>query len=325
MTLPAWEACLGCDNCGLAEMGASAGGRGRKLVAGRRPGRRSGVGFGFRLIAFVLRPILMVLTRRDWKGGENIPPSGQGVVVTGNHISHFDPLTFAHFLWDNGRATRYLAKESVFRIPVVGRVVAAAKQIPVYRESRDASQAYRDAVAAVKAGELVAIYPEGTITREPDMWPMVGKTGAARVALQTGCDVIPVAQWGANHVLPPYQKRLKLLPPKTIHVTAGPPVDLDDLRGQPVTADVLREATDRIIDAITRQLADIRGETPPAVRFDLKAAGLPPTGDPNAANDDGDPGGGDGGNGSADISQALGNLDDASSRADGGKADQGEP
>ncbi|MBB5790000.1 1-acyl-sn-glycerol-3-phosphate acyltransferase [Jiangella mangrovi] len=249
-------------------------------MAGPSANGPAGVGFAFKFIATLLRPFLMAFTRQNWRGGEHIPPAGTGVVVAGNHISHFDPLSFAHFLWDNGRATRYLAKSGVFRVPVFGRLITAAGQIPVYRESRDASQAYRAAVAAVDAGELVAIYPEGTISRDPGLWPMVGKTGAARVALETGCDVIPVAQWGANHVLAPYSKRIRLLPRKTMSVTAGPPVDLDDLRGKPVDAVALRIATDRIMAAITAQLAEIRGEIAPAERFDPKAVGLPPVGDP---------------------------------------------
>lgn len=249
-------------------------------MADRRRRRHAGAGLAFRAIAFVLRPFLMLITRRNWTGGEHIPPPGTGVVVAANHISHFDPLTFAHFLWDHGRATRYLAKEGVFRIPVVGRIVAAARQIPVFRESRDASQAYRAAVDAVNAGELVAIYPEGTITRDPGMWPMVGKTGAARIALETGCDVIPVAQWGAHEVLAPYSKRPRLFPRKVMHVSAGPPVQLDDLRGVALTAEIVRRAQDRIDDAITAQLAAIRHESAPQRRFDVRAAGLPPIGDP---------------------------------------------
>ena len=90
-------------------------------------------------------------------------------------------------------------------MPVVGWVVRNSGQIPVFRESRDAAEAFRGAVAAIEAGECVAVYAEGTITRDPDMWPMVGKTGAARVALATGCPVIPVAQWGPEQLLPPYK------------------------------------------------------------------------------------------------------------------------
>ncbi len=243
-------------------------------------GPKQRLGFWYRFVAAILRPILMVITRRDWRGTEHLPGVGVGVVVSPNHISYADPLTFAHFLWDNGRAPRYLAKEGVFRIPVVGRIIAACGQIPVYRESRNAARAFRDAVAAVQAGECVGIYPEGTITRDPGLWPMAGKTGAARVALETGCAVIPVAQWGPQEILAPYSKRIRLLPPKTVHVLAGPPVDLDDLRSRPITPPVLRDATDRILDAITAQLAELRGELPPATRFDPAQAGLPRTGRP---------------------------------------------
>lgn len=231
-------------------------------------GPRQRLGFWYRLLAHLLRPILMRTTRREWAGAEHLPGVGVGVVVAPNHISYADPLTLAHFLWDNGRAPRYLAKESLFRIPILGRIIAACGQIPVYRASRDAARAYRDAVAAVRAGECVGIYPEGTITKDPALWPMKGKTGAARVALETRCPVIPIAQWGPQEILPPYSNRLRLLPPKTMRVLAGPPVDLRDLQGKPVTPEILRTASDRIVDAITSALAEVRGELPPATRFD---------------------------------------------------------
>jgi 1-acyl-sn-glycerol-3-phosphate acyltransferase len=239
-------------------------------------GPRQKLGFWYRVVAGIIRPVLMVFTKRNWHGTEHLPPVGTGVVVAPNHISHLDPLTFAHFLWDAGRAPRYLGKESLFRVPVIGKIIASCGQIPVYRESRDAAKAYRAAVAAVEAGECVGVYPEGTITRDPDLWPMAGKSGAARIALQTGCDVIPVAQWGANHILAPYAKRLRLFPRKTMHVSAGSPVDLSDLRDQPITHELLERATNRIMDAITDQLAEIRGERPPAIRFDPRRRPVPP-------------------------------------------------
>lgn len=236
------------------------------------------LGFWYRIVAGIVRPVLMALTRRDWRGTEHLPPVGTGVVVSPNHVSYVDPFTFAHFLWDNGRAPRYLAKEAVFRIPVLGRVIGACGQIPVYRDSQDAARAYSDAVAAVERGECVGIYPEGTITRDPELWPMVGRTGAARVALETGCAVIPVAQWGPQRLLPPYAKLPRPFPRKTMGVSAGPPVDLDDLRNLPVTGATLREATDRIMDAITAELAKLRGEVQPASRFDPREAGPPSAG-----------------------------------------------
>ena len=73
------------------------------------------------------------------------------------------------------------------------------------------------------------VYPEGTITRDPDLWPMTGKSGAARIALATGCPVIPVGQWGAHQLLAPYSKKPDLFPRKKIIVLAGDPVDLSDL------------------------------------------------------------------------------------------------
>jgi 1-acyl-sn-glycerol-3-phosphate acyltransferase len=245
----------------------------------RSRARHGSIGFWYRLAVVLLRPLLMLLTRRDWRGAEHVPAVGGFVAVT-NHVSHVDPLTFAHFLYDNGRLPRFLGKEALFRLFFVGRVLRGAKQIPVYRESRDASKAFSAAVAAVRAGECVGIYPEATLTRDPDLWPMVGKTGAARVALETGAPVIPIAQWGPQELLAPYTKRPHLFPRKTMHVWAGPPVDLEDVRGRPVDAALLREVTERIMAAVTAMLEEIRGEQAPPTAFDPKLQGLPLTGDP---------------------------------------------
>lgn len=238
-------------------------------------------GWAWAFAVAVVKPLLLLFTKRRWVDGHKLPAEG-GCVVVGNHISHLDPLTFAHFVYDHGRLPRYLAKAAVFDVPFVGLIVRKAGQIPVYRLTADASLAFRAAVEAVQQGECVVVYPEGTISRDPDLWPMTGKTGAARIALSTGAPVIPVAQWGANHILPPYTARPHLVPRKTISMKAGDPVDLDDLRGKPLTPEVLREATDRIMDALTAQLADLRpAEQPPAVRFDPRKAGVREIGNPN--------------------------------------------
>ena len=144
-----------------------------------------------------------------------------------NHNSYLDPFAYAHFQYNTGRVPRFLAKAALFKKGFVGACMRGTGQIPVYRETTDALSAFRAAVDAVERGECVAFYPEGTLTRDPDQWPMTGKTGAARVALLTKCPVIPVAQWGANELLPPYAKKPSLFPRKTHHVLAGPPVDLD--------------------------------------------------------------------------------------------------
>jgi 1-acyl-sn-glycerol-3-phosphate acyltransferase len=239
------------------------------------------IGFWYRLAAIILRRPLILLTRRDWSGAEHLG-SGPMIVVT-NHVSHFDPLAFAHFVYDNGRLPRFLAKAGLFRVFFVGSVLRGAKQIPVYRDSADAQTAYAAAVEAVNRGECVAIYPEATLTRDPDLWPMVGKTGAARVALATGAPVIPIAQWGPQEVLPPYTKRPHLFPRRTMHVKAGPPVDLSEFEGRPIDAPLLHQVTEKIMVAITVLLEEIRGATAPAVRFDPRRAGLPTSGDPGRA------------------------------------------
>jgi 1-acyl-sn-glycerol-3-phosphate acyltransferase len=229
--------------------------------------RRGKLGFWYRLVVVVLKPLLLLFTKRDWRGRENVPRTG-GVILAINHISYVDPLTVSHFVHDLPREPRFLAKVEIFRLPLLGRVVRGAEQIPVHRNSADAAVALRDAVEALERGECLIIYPEGTVTRDPELWPMVGRTGVARLALTTGCPVVPVAQWGAHEILMPYAKRPHLLPRKTVHYSAGPPVDLSPFAGKPLTADVLRAATDTVMAAIRALLADLRGEPAPADVWD---------------------------------------------------------
>jgi 1-acyl-sn-glycerol-3-phosphate acyltransferase len=230
---------------------------------GRTAVNQRKLGFWYRLAVVVLRPPLMVFTRRDWQGGE-VLRDYCGVIVVANHISYADPLACAHFVHDAGRAPRFLAKSELFRLPLAGRLLAGADQIPVYRESKDAVGAFRAAVRAVEQGECVVIYPEGTLTRDPDLWPMTGKTGAARIALETGAPVIPVGQWGAHELLPAHQRLPRLLPRRTLRFRVGPPVDLSDYAGKEATPQVLRGATERIMAAITVLVGELRGEIPPA-------------------------------------------------------------
>jgi 1-acyl-sn-glycerol-3-phosphate acyltransferase len=241
-------------------------------VASRR------VGFWFRLAVTVLKPLSTATSRREWIHLDRIPAEG-GIVLTPNHNSYYDFLVMARVTWDARRPPRFLAKSDIFKVPVIGRVVRGAGQIPVYRQSAAAVSAMRDAVAAVNRGECVVVYPEGTLTRDPALWPMTGKTGAARIALATGCPVIPVAQWGAHRVLAPYTKRLRLFPRKKIRALVGEPVDLSDLMGRDPTVEVLRQATDRIMAAITALLAELRDEEPPAHLVDRHHAGRPEGGD----------------------------------------------
>ncbi|WP_343036726.1 lysophospholipid acyltransferase family protein [Flexivirga aerilata] len=215
-----------------------------------------------------LYPVMQRITVREWTGMENIPATG-GFVVASNHTSNMDHFPLAHFLVDAGRAPHYLAKSSLFKPPGVKQIMWGTGQIPVYRGTTKATSALSAAEEALERGACVCVYPEGTITREPDFWPMVGKSGAARLALETGVPLIPMAMWGTRDIMWPYKDKLpRIWPPKKVSVSAGPAVDLDDLRGGPVDGKSLRVATDRLMEDITGLLEGIRGAKAPDHRFD---------------------------------------------------------
>jgi 1-acyl-sn-glycerol-3-phosphate acyltransferase len=211
------------------------------------------------------------LTTRDWRYQEKVPQTG-GVIFVPNHISNADPLAVGQYLAFSGRWPRFLAKASVFRIPVIGRIIAACGQIPVERRSTRSKEALVAAAEAIEQGRALVIYPEGTISYDPDLWPMKGKTGAARLALTSGCPVVPIGQWGAQELMPGRKPRFpKLFPRKTLRVATGDPIPLDDLRAQPVSAATLDEATTRIMDAITVLVAELRHAVPPVHRYDPRS------------------------------------------------------
>ncbi len=226
----------------------------------------------YRVIASLLRPPLTLATRRHWSGAENLPPTG-GFIAVANHVTNFDPLTFAHFLVDHDVPVKFLAKRELFAIPFFGRILGMVGHIPVDRGTARAADSLKAAEDALRRGECVAIFPEGTLTHDPDGWPMRGKTGVARLALATRVPVIPIAQWGAHRVVPRFASLPRTLLPQRVDVMAGPPVDLSDLYDQPADAGTLRVATDRIMTRLTEQLAEIRGEVPPTRFWDRSVDG----------------------------------------------------
>ena len=240
-------------------------------------GKPLGATSWFRFGATLVRPILNLIAKRDWRGAENIPKSGAAIAVC-NHISYVDPLLFTHFLYDNGRAPRYLGKASLFKLPIIGRVLLGAGQIPVERETSSASQSLQHAIAFLNSGHLLGVYPEGTLTRDENYWPMKAKTGIARLAILTQVPVIPCAQWGAQKILPAYSKKLKLFPRTKVIVVAGKPLDFSKWYGKAEDPVALEEATAFVMSAITRLLEDLRNEKAPTEIFDPKKSQLPRTG-----------------------------------------------
>ena len=241
--------------------------------------RREPRGWAVITAAVILKPPLIAFISRDWIDLHKIPKTG-GCVVVFNHVSYLDPLTSAHLIDAAGRTPRYLAKSGLFENRLLGGFLKAAGQIPVARMSADAVGAFAAGVQGIHDGKAIIVYPEGTITRDPDGWPMRGKSGAARIALETGCPVIPVGQWGPQEVLPAYTKKPLLFPRKTVHLKVGDPVDLSDLLAQEHSNAVVLQATDRIMAALTRLVEDLRGEKAPEKRFDPRTAGVQETGNP---------------------------------------------
>jgi 1-acyl-sn-glycerol-3-phosphate acyltransferase len=219
-----------------------------------------------RLTVIILPPVINGLMGHEWHGQQNIRnvPADSGLILAVNHLSYADALAMCLFSYRSGRYPVFLAKSSLFEIKGLRAVMRGTGQLPVSRGQSDAALVLREVERALSNGAGVIFYPEGTATRDPDLWPMAARTGVARAALTTGVPVIPVAQWGAQRILPYGSVRPHLFPRTTVQVVAGPPVDLSAFQGQPLTSEVLREATQTIMKDITALLAGIRGETPPA-------------------------------------------------------------
>lgn len=232
-----------------------------------RGARRSARPWGgwLTLAIAILKPLLLLLTRHRWRGTHHVPAGG-GVIIAANHVAVTDPGVLAEFvLFGCGRVPAFLAKSSLFRVLLVGRILRGAHQIPVYRERADGGGALDEAVRRLRAGACVVIYPEGTVTQDPAGWPMRARTGVARLALDSGAPVIPVAQWGPQRI------RLGRRPVCT--TAAGPQLDLSRWAGVEPTTEVLRAVTAEVMAAIAGLVAQLRGEPAPSSVFEPRRDG----------------------------------------------------
>jgi 1-acyl-sn-glycerol-3-phosphate acyltransferase len=224
-------------------------------------------GFWIRLCVVILYPFDALLFRVRWHHLDRVtPPCDGGVIIAINHVSHIDTVLMARFVWQSGRVPRFMVKSGVFTKPLLGQIMRGAKQIPVYRGTTDAAKSLREAVAALDGGEAIVIYPEGTTTKDPKQWPMLAKTGIARlVLLSPDTPVVPVGQWGAQP-----QKGispLRRLRRRTAEASVGVPLDLSRFRGAEPNAEILREITDLIMSAVREEVAALRGEQAPVEYF----------------------------------------------------------
>lgn len=192
-----------------------------------------------------------------FEGDEHLPRTGPGIVV-GNHISYLDQFVSGYALVRAGRRPRFLGKAELFDIPLVGMVFRGAGQIPVRRGTGDGAP-LEAAARALDRGEVVVLYPEGTVTKDPDFMPMTGKTGAVRLSRMTGVPITPFASWGPQHV---WQKSGKgsLKFGRPFWTKAGPSIpprsrSVDD-------TDELRSDTQDLMDVLRSMVVDLRARYP---------------------------------------------------------------
>lgn len=229
--------------------------------------------FVLALVATILIPIVRLLFEVKPKGIEKLPKHGSYILVA-NHVTNVDALAMAYLVYVQlKRAPHFLAKESLFRVPVIGAILRAAGQIPVYRSGHRNDTPLKAAHAYLEAGHTIAIFPEGTLTRSPELWPMRGRSGAIRLALETGVPVFPVGQWGSEQILPQYGSKFRPGFWKPVNMIIGDEIDLSNYRKRQLNPDELNQATKVVMQTITELVEELRGEKAPLELWDPAKAG----------------------------------------------------
>lgn len=220
-----------------------------------------------------LRPVMAMLTKRHWIGEHNLPTEG-GFILAPNHMSNFDPVSMGFFMAAHGYEIRFLAKAELFRVPLIGPFMKWWGMVPVVRQSSQATDSLVHAREALSKGDPVGIYFEGTLTRDPAFWAMKGKTGTARLALDTSVPIVPVVQWGAQDVMDRYSPKIRLRR-TSMYICVLPPLDLSDIAADSSDHEAVREVTRRLQEALETGLSTLRNQIPPRTPWDPKAQGGP--------------------------------------------------
>lgn len=213
----------------------------------------------YRLAELAILPPIKLWFNWHFEGMEMVPTQGP-VLAACNHISYLDPLADGYFLEKAGRRPRFLAKAELFDNPFLRLVLRGTHQIPVQRGTGDPAPVVA-ATKALEKGEAIVVYPEGTVTTNPDFSPMKAKTGVARLSLATGVPVLPLAVWGAQYV---WQKSgpVSLRFGRPIWLKAGPQLDFSQFADRSDDPVVLRRVADEVMDALDGLVRGLRAEYP---------------------------------------------------------------
>lgn len=234
----------------------------------------------FWILAALILPLWSLMVQYRFTPDSKIPQKGP-FILSPNHYSEIDPLAIGVITWHMGRVPRFMAKASLFKVPVVKWFLNASGQIPVERSGSATGSGGNPMGAAaelIRREAGVVVYPEGSLTRDPDLWPMRGKSGAVRLALEGDIPIYPVAHWGTHHLMPRYGKTIRPFPRKRITVAIGEPLDLSEFRGKPIDQKTVTAATEKLMNEIARLLGELRGEEPPAKRWNPSERGQSETG-----------------------------------------------
>ncbi|MGI8774386.1 MAG: lysophospholipid acyltransferase family protein [Actinomycetota bacterium] len=215
----------------------------------------------------ILKPFLGTWFRWYVEGLENIPARGPAIVAF-NHIAYLDPLVAAYVIDKAKRRPRFLAKADLFEDKRIAWILKGAGQIEVRRGTRDAPMALDAALDALRRDQVIVIFPEGTITDDPDLSPMAAKTGATRLALASGVPVVPAALWGTSNVWGKGSAK-NWRPGQQVCARIGAPMRLT---GDPTSPQEWRDGGRRIMDEISALVASLRPVVPDRRRYRKDAA-----------------------------------------------------
>ncbi len=209
----------------------------------------------------VVIPACRLWFRWSLEGLEGIPKDGPAIVAF-NHISYLDPFAAAYAIDSAGRRPRFLAKSELFANPWIGWLMRGTHQIEVRRGTPSAPLALEQALLALARGEIIVIFPEGTVTFDRDLRPMPAKTGAVRLAIRSGAPLIPAGIWGTANVLPRHFKDYKMRwwPRQDLCVRVGEP--MGDMAGHGDTPEEWRATGVELMDRIAALVAGLRPALP---------------------------------------------------------------
>ncbi len=206
----------------------------------------------YRAVIAIFKGFFAVMgIRFDIRGAEHLPASGPAVIAS-NHISYLD-FTFLGLVADGrGRFIRFMAKGSIFRLPVVGWLMRAMGHIPVERAT--GAGAYRHAHRALAQGQLVGVFPEATISRAWTLKPF--KKGAATLAVEQGVPLIPTVTWGGHRLLT-VDGRYALRRHVPVTIVLGEPIHPQPGQSIQDVSDLLRTAMAQLLDTAQREYPDL--------------------------------------------------------------------